>query len=180
MKYGFYRSARNLFNEPYDKIHMEIYTSYTECPYQELDCIDRAAYKRDFAVLKNNREIKYLTPIRYMSNNGRPLLYTFEKDLFYYPLVFCTIKNHPLLHRINSFILRMQENGLINKIDSDLIKKYQPIKEDIEKPLEIGHLEGIFSLYLLGIITGIFFFILEFIYENKSKFFNFLKRRLCN
>lgn len=172
LNYGYYESGRDLLKEPDDMVHMQMYNFYTHCPFLELDCIDRAAFKRDFAVLKNRRQIKYLIPKRYLSNKGRPLLHTFKKDLFYYPLCFCTPKGYPLLKRINSLILRMQENGLINKMDADLTKKVEVKKEDKQKPLEIGHLEGAFILYLIGEAIGILVFILENLFKKFARLLN--------
>lgn len=170
LEFGFYTSLSDLFDNPDDVIDTYIYNNYVLCPFGGLDCINRAAYQRDFVVLKNRRQIEYLSG-NYTFPDGRPMLYSFERDVFYYPLSMIMLKGNPLIGRINSLVLRMAEGGYMTKFDDDLgmENRGRYVVEKEAEALTLEHLAGIFILYGIGMIVSGMLFITENIWYKCMK-----------
>lgn len=162
LEFGFYESIRDLFDNPSDPVEWKIYNEYKLCPLNALDCINRTAFKRDFVVLKNRRQISYHTR-NYILPDGRNRVYPFVNDVLYYPVAMVMQKGHPFLPRINSLVNRLPEYGFTFKIEQDtgLDRKYKNFDKKEAKPLILEHLMGSFIVYAFGNIVSSLLLILE-------------------
>lgn len=62
LNFGYFPGVRNIFSDEYaNQTGFNLYGNYHYCPMVGNECIIRAAYQRDFVVLKNRRQIRYLT-----------------------------------------------------------------------------------------------------------------------
>lgn len=164
---GFFYSLLQLYNNSNIRTYDLIYNKFTPCPLTE-ECVNRTAFHKDFAVIKNKRQVMYLTKKYYTDSNGQSMLYPF-KDIVI-PLVpkYHVNKGFPLLHRIDNFLLLFHSNGLISKWERDIagLSKTAPITSKKNK-LTMGHLQSAFYILILGCLIATLVFIVELIYSKK-------------
>lgn len=61
LKFGYHEAIRNIFSDNTHKTNYRFYKEFTPCSVEGLECVERAAIKRDFAILMNRRQVMYLT-----------------------------------------------------------------------------------------------------------------------
>lgn len=117
-------------------------------------------------------------PRYYTSSTGRQLLYETQENAFPTKLRYLAYKGFPFLDRLNSILLLLQSNGLVNKWDVE--SQYKILKlqsENIHQALSLSHLQGAFYVWIFGIFISSTVFILEKIryciksiqYKNNAK-----------
>lgn len=148
-------------------------SSWTSCTDVKM-CLDRTAQKRNFAVGIPRMYMQYASH-KYVTKNGRMLLYWLKSDIASYPVEMIMTKGFPLLKRINNIISRIKEAGLIAKWQYDFLEKADdnltlPISYDDTQEIILTqiHLEGAFILLIIGLIFAAVVFICE-IFETKRK-----------
>jgi hypothetical protein len=83
--------------------------------------------------------------------------------------VFVTRKGHPVLKNFNTVIDRMHQAGLVKKYVDQMhhprISSYMGLedKDDELTPLNVGHFEGVFFIYLVGLAASLCSFVGEVI-----------------
>lgn len=157
LKFGFYPYAKTLFqsNSKEDKYildHAEM------CPI-DATCVNRTAFTRKFATLKNRRQFLYYMK-KYIFPDGRPMLYGFQDGYVIIPK-FDVRKGFPLSAKFNALILRLFANGLIDKWDKDItfVEKYQ-VRAKLTS-LSLNHLTCGFIYWFIGITVASFVFLCE-------------------
>lgn len=163
LQYGFYQVLLDLYSDKNNWVHQKVLENYVACSLDRT-CINRTAYQRDFAVVKNKREGNYLIPRYYSYPNGKSMLYTFGEVEFVVWVKYFTYKGFPFLERVNQLIFLLQSSGFIAKWENDIAfvqRKGLDISE--HKTLSLSHLEGAFYILVLGIITSIVIFLFEII-----------------
>ncbi|GLV45935.1 Ionotropic receptor 60a [Carabus blaptoides fortunei] len=161
IQFGYFPGFRNIFKEYANQTGYNLYNNYNPCPIVGNECIIRAAYQRDFVVVKNRRQIRYLTERLLLFPNGRHRLYSMEKNIFIYLLRMMTHRGYPFLHRINYLLLYMQQNGLIEKWDKEVAPRYKYQEKTGAKKLRLNHLQGVFMLIIIGLSLAVTVFVLE-------------------
>lgn len=128
--------------------------------------MNRTAFRRDFAVMKNRRQPYYLMPKYYTSDDGRPMLYGFANGFKVYPNIL-VLKGYPLSTLFNNVIMQLHSNGLIGKWDSEFSNKKYPVA-NVHRPLTISHLQTGFIYLGVGTMVATLVFGIE-ICVNKCK-----------
>lgn len=167
LKIGFYPTVAEGFNESHNEIHKKILKSYISCSLTN-ECINRTAYKRDFATFKNQRSGLYLIPKYFSFSNGRPMLFKFEEFGILSIIRFMTIKNWPLLDRFNIILMRLQTNGLITKWDRDIkhLDYYKFSQGQNLVTLNMNHLLSAFYVLFFGLAVACLVFFTELLCTN--------------
>lgn len=73
LKYGFHDSVVPFYNMSIS-VEREILTNYVYCDLG-IDCMNRTAFMRDFATMKNSKQIEYFIPRYWTFSNGRKMIY---------------------------------------------------------------------------------------------------------
>jgi hypothetical protein len=177
---GIQRGLKDHFNDGSDPRNKLILKSYIDCDFEtSLICLDRMAYKGDLAVAGGRNGLEFLSYIKYMKN-GKPLYVPLKDNIKQGHMVIYLRKGNILLKRIDSIVLRLQNAGLIDKWVNDIRRKFGkhfgnvPINDDF-CVLTMSHLEGAFSLLLLGMLLSVTTWFLEIIHH--SVVHRFRKRR---
>lgn len=160
LSFGFYPGAANAFEEN-NWIFREILKRYQPCPLS-LECMNRTAYDRNFAFLRNQRNAKYFIPRYYTLPNGRSMVYQLDISGPGIWVRMHTVKGLPLLEHLNKYLMLLQSNGLMAKWDSDTTYKILQLESDAEHTaLNISHLQGAFFILFIGEILAFLTFICE-------------------
>lgn len=166
LKFGFFPLLVNSYNDSNNSMHRRISSNFIACPMTE-ECLNRTAFKRDFAVVKNRRQTMYLTKKYYLQPNGKPMLYGFRGGIVYFTK-FVAANGYPLLRMFDKLILRMLASGLIDKWDKDITCHHEYKEETKRRPLTIQHLLLPFVYLTIGLIVSFAVFILEIIVKKCS------------
>lgn len=116
LSYGGKEVVKSFFYEPNNPVFMKIYNNWKICSLA-LECTNRTAYQRDFAVLKNTRQILYLMPKYYTFPSGRRMLYGFKKPSGGYLQGILFRKGLPLFGNFQRLVVRLRESGILEKWD---------------------------------------------------------------
>lgn len=170
LKYGFYTPVTSFFSDPEDPIQRQILKSYKTCPLT-VECLNRTAFKRDFAVVKSQKQVSFLMRLYYTDQEGNPLLHKFDKGYMIFPK-FNVIKGFPLIARFNSLIMLMHSGGLIEKWEQDIMSMGKiPVTYKVIS-LSFEHVKFAFICLVIGLTISGIVFIYEVIcnrfYTNKN------------
>lgn len=150
LNYGFYPILKSLYEDSTNLAHKKLLHNYKPCPLT-VECMNRTAFNRDFATVKNKREASFLMSKYYSFPSGKPMLYNFEKSEFVVWCKYYLAKGFPFLEKINYKILLLQSSGLISKWERDLVVgSNNKIEVAKLEPLTLNHLQGAFFLLLFG------------------------------
>lgn len=161
LKFGFSAPMTRYFSDPNDETHIAVTKNFIDCPLSE-ECVNRTAFKRDFAVMKNRRQTMYLMKKYYLNKEGKPMMYGFQDGVLALPHM-VAYKGYPFLDKINIGIMKMLDHGLMQKWNSDVAKL---IKYDVElktnlRPLSLESYAVVFLIYFILIGLAIVSFFLE-------------------
>lgn len=166
MKVGFFNSLVPLFLQEKSEYSRKILKKYTPCSLIDDECLNRAAFKKDFAVLKNKKQMRYLIPKYYTDSKGKSLLFAFADTFIYIIPKYYVLPGFPLLERMNHFLLLFHANGLVDKWHHDISDS---IKKKVDSPehenLSLGHLQGAFYLLIVGYTISVLTFVNEIFYK---------------
>lgn len=151
LSYGGYSALRAQFNESGNPVFLKLHRNWVDCDLTE-KCINRSAEKRDFGVLKNNRQLDYLMP-KYSFASGKPKLFMIKKPVRTVLVCHTFEKGFPLFQAYQNMVLKLQENGLVDKWKRDVARAAPSISENSFAPLVIRDLK--IAFVLLGIGNGV-------------------------
>lgn len=77
IQYGFYDNIATVFNSNVSAVENKIVRNFVSCTLG-VECVNRTAFKRDFALIKNSKQINYWMPRYWTTASGKKLLYGFE------------------------------------------------------------------------------------------------------
>lgn len=162
--------VREMLKKEDGEHYQMIVRKWNNCPLT-IDCVNRTANNRNFAVVKSLKTVNYLTPKIFTFPDGRPKLYGVRTTIVHFFVWFHTTKGLPYLSRFNHLIRGIQENGLISKWTRDVeqTKKFSPHSEYRE--VGIQHLKVVFFIYIAGNGLAIIIFLCEIysIYSSRIK-----------
>lgn len=160
LPYGGFPLLKSLMNESGNEVFLKVFRNWISCPLT-IECVNRTAEKRDFAVFKSTKIINYLMPRLYTYPDGRKKLYKLKDVITVYQIHMRMIRGLPYYETFNQLILKIVENGLFSKWSADLesAKKYKVFNEF--KQLSVGHLKIIFMVYMIGNFLAFITFLLE-------------------
>ncbi|KAJ9590102.1 hypothetical protein L9F63_016781 [Diploptera punctata] len=101
-------------------------------------------------------------------------LRTMKEPLYWGHVIMVLRKSSPYLRRLNKLSIKLTEAGVVQYWEGDVARKYKsgcgsgPLYEDGPTKLVLGHVQGAFMLYSLGIILSSLAFLWEIIRSNKS------------
>jgi hypothetical protein len=166
---GIQSGLKYYLNDTSDPRNKRILKSNIECDFNSsLMCLDRMAYKGDFAVAGGRNGLEFLSHIKYMKN-GKPLYVPLKDNIKQGYMVIYLRKGNVLLKRIDSIVLRLQNAGLIDKWINDIRRKFGKHFGNVPNndgfcALTMSHLEGAYSLLLLGMLLSIMTWFIEIIH----------------
>jgi hypothetical protein len=165
------------FNDTSDRRNRRILKSHIECDLVTSHmCLDRMAYKGDLAVAAGRKGLEFLSGIKYMKN-GKPMYVPLRDNIREGHMVIYMRKGNVLLNRIDSVVLRLQRAGLIDKWFNDIKRKFGkhfdrvPVQNGL-CVLSMSHLQGAYSLLLVGVLLGLTTWFLEIIFHSTLHRFN--------
>lgn len=160
IEFGFYPTINEAYKDPYP-LYKQILKRYQPCPLTP-ECLNRTAFTRRYAVVKNRRQVVYLMPRYYTYPNGRAMLYDTNIAAFNTRERYYMRKGYPLLERFDSILIMLTSAGFIGKWDKDLAFFNFVANDDSSlKALSIAHLQGAFMIYVLGVSFAGFVLICE-------------------
>lgn len=168
LQIGFYPTVAQGFNESHNWVHEQILNSYIPCPLTN-ECINRTAYKRDFATFKNQRSGLYLIPKYFTTPDGKSMLFKFEEFGILSVIRYMTVKNWVYLERFNLILTRLQASGLIHKWDRDMRLDGKYIDSQELTILSLNHLLSAFYVLFIGVMVSFIVLIFELSYYKLNK-----------
>jgi hypothetical protein len=193
MPYGYITPVKIWFTDVEDSTSRTILANGIECP--SLDhCLKRIITTQNFAVCGGGLHILYLSYQKRYSYSGAPKFIPF-KDVMasYFPSMFFR-SGSPLLENFNSIIHRMIAAGMVKQFwerikmrdighamedgDEDGDEDNDEDGSDDAVVLTLDHLQGAFSLLILGLAFGLIVFIMELLFFGFRKylFYRLFKR----
>lgn len=171
LKYGVHENVWRILRNDTANRFSQVLTKNAEDCKADNSCLNRTAFKRDYATCKPKKQGSYLVPKFYLDKNGESLLYEIEKPIYWFPVAIIFRKGLPIFEHANGILLKYAEMGLIAKLLNEINEKNRSLTSKKSKSssgeafsLTFGHLSGIFNLLILGHILAIISFLLEFIY----------------
>lgn len=148
-----------------------LYHKYNSTTF--LEGIKRTALERNFAVVSSRRQAVYQDQ---KLGKGAPLIYCFPEsnNMYKYSVAVLARKWFPMLERLNNIIRSVNENGLIDKWNKELLIHTASAEgTNAIMSLSIQQLLGAFMLIGFLYAVSVFIFLCEvlvgFITERKSK-----------
>lgn len=162
LEYGGFYSIHYIFKEKGNEAYLKLYDNYIECPLT-IECLNRTAQQRNFGVIKNSRQVRYLIPKIYTYPNGRPMLKRTEDKVTMIWIWFQTTKGFLYKDRFNEMIFKLRENGLIFKWEKDAVNtwKRSVIESYSTVPLNFHHLKAAFIVLIIGLGFSVSIFLIE-------------------
>lgn len=151
LKYGGLYIIRYVFDEPGNPTYLTLYKRFLNCALA-MQCTNRTAFKRDFGVIKNARQVAYFVPLLYTYPNGRPMIKRVKDTVVPQNLWMNTVKGFLYMERFNDVILRLREGGFIFKWDYEATNTWKKSLEEPPSviPLNLTHLKFGFFCLLIG------------------------------
>lgn len=153
---------------------------YKDMPHWErcfnvAKCLDRTAFKRDLVVVVPRSFL--IAILRVYIQKGEILIYWPGVSLVEFPVEMIMTKGFFLLERINEFITRIKETGLILKwiqqfllFHPELLEIEEDIDDDTKDSviLTVQHLEGAFIFLGIGLGFATMVFVLERLFHKSN------------
>lgn len=176
LKLGLNLNIHSAFNNKTNIKEYEIFKRSENCDLS-LKCLNRTAFKKDFAVTKAKKIIEIALLKYYTEKDGTELIYFFKNPLMYLYIGTFFFKGHPLYEQYNKYCKILFESGFIEKWFEDLKWETKIKLRLTDRPRNISvslkHISGTFLVLFAGHGLSIIIFFFEIIYY---KYMN----KLCN
>lgn len=160
LQYGGFEGLIEFFNAAAEDIYKDVKKNWINCSLTE-KCLNRTAKKRDFAVMKTVKTVKYYTRNMYRRPNGEFEIYKLNDYAFVYSISFALRRGSPYLERFNSLIAALVENGLYDKWIDSIPNPIRRRHADQLVQLNLHHLKAAFLLLIAGELCAVVAFIIE-------------------
>ncbi|GLV46612.1 hypothetical protein CBL_20893, partial [Carabus blaptoides fortunei] len=139
LSYGFSALVTDFFVTSTNTQYKTIEANHIKCPITE-ECLNRTAFKRDFAVMKNVRQTNYLINKYYTKPDGTSMIYGFKEVYSFFPK-YVMAKGFPMLDQFDRLIKQLQSNGLLAKWDREIMGVHK-VKSTgtVTQPLTLSHM----------------------------------------
>ncbi|KAL3276926.1 hypothetical protein HHI36_012292 [Cryptolaemus montrouzieri] len=132
-------------------------------------CTNRTAFKRDMAVLRYRKNIRYVVRSYYTDpESGKPLIQEFVPSVHVDNFSFNILDGHPLFQSIEEILRYFRDNGIVDYF----INKYDEFRSLDDTPnivkISVKDLSGVFIFWIICLLTTIFVFSLEFELHRES------------
>ncbi|PSN50089.1 Ionotropic receptor 571 [Blattella germanica] len=172
IKYGFYPGIRSWFDDPNDPKMNEIFKNYIKC-YDNIKCLNRMAYQRDFAVAGGKFNKMYLAA-KHFTRSGKMLYLPMKINISFIYICMMFQKGSVFLDRFNEVIGRIITGGFIGhwweeikskNLEPEIVNHANEYDDDDDhfQVLNFVHLRGSFLLYTIGLSVAIIVFLLELV-----------------
>lgn len=139
-------------------------------------CLANISKTRDYAMALPRLYLHYVSD-KFKNKEGHKLIHWFKEDIMSYPIQMFMQKGFPLTRRVNSYITRIVQSGILEKWQQDLKYTIQVKDDDIanqndDNPenLTLSHLQGAFIILCIGIGLSVVSFIGEVVYFDLKKY----------
>ncbi|XP_031353684.1 uncharacterized protein LOC116178355 [Photinus pyralis] len=163
--FGYYKDAAYLYSNPKEKDKF-LYHNFVDCPI-DLRCLNRTAFKGDFATFKPKKFIEYLISTIYLGKDGRPLVYAFKDNIYKFLITVAFAKGFPILPEVNKVLLHLRVHGFIDfyyKKANYLAKKAikSAVNEELfAQVLEMNDVFWVFCLLIFGLAISTYVLLVE-------------------
>ncbi|KAK4873697.1 hypothetical protein RN001_013057 [Aquatica leii] len=113
IKFGFYSDTAHFFSEPDNKNDWYIYNNYQECPVNS-QCLNRSAFKADFATFKPKKFIEYMISTSYLDEHGNSLVHMLDGTVFNLFITMIFVRGFPMYDKINLLLSWLRSGGFID------------------------------------------------------------------
>lgn len=165
LKIGFFPGS--IFSLQGNQYEGYIRARFENCSINE-ECVNKTAFERNYATLKNRRQLFYFMRQYYTFPNGRPMVYPFSTGSVIMPH-FNVLKGYPLAKKFNKIILLLTSNGLVRKWDREIYDKTKIVPKTLTA-LSINHLLCGFLYLAVGLTIAFITFLCEVIFKKKKQF----------
>lgn len=132
-----------------------------------------------FTAIQNKHQIEFLVSGKYKRGASSSLRLV-EECFLSYNIAITTQKYAPMLENFNKLLSRIIDSGLIKRWQNEVLESYrvqnkrEKVPDKTEElsgpqPLSIEHIQGLFMIYLLGIILSLLVLAAELIRTKLSK-----------
>ncbi|PSN47626.1 Ionotropic receptor 212 [Blattella germanica] len=154
---GFLRAIVTIFPE----LNAKKYRCSTHCE-NNAECHQRIAYNNNLAVMWSEVNMEYLIASKYITQDNKPLICTFDYVFGTQPVVLPFMKGFPLLPLFDNLILHVLQSGLFDYWWQYLkyVSTLEALK-DTETPdgeyvkFSLEHLESAYGFLFLGCIVAL-------------------------
>ncbi|XP_044253132.1 uncharacterized protein LOC123004083 [Tribolium madens] len=156
-----------------DPLEKYIYDHNVPCP-KTYDCLQRTATKRDTASIAMGRYIAYHSPY-FLNEHGHSTIHVMSERVCVTPIHMIISKGFPMFEHINSLILLLQANGIIDynyDYMDNIFKSAYFSQLRLSEKVELNDVETMalpFVLLLFGLFFSLFVLLLELIWSKLSQ-----------
>ncbi|PSN32653.1 Ionotropic receptor 221 [Blattella germanica] len=170
--FGYGRGYDRIFEKIEGKKFQTILHNRQNCSTDEV-CLQRLAYKSDFAVFFNRLRFEYQVKYKYSDKEtGRLLICSIPEVSYTSNYAMFVPKGHFVLSLMNTVIRRVLEAGLYLKFQTDdeyleKVRTHAGSKQFSESEyfqLEVNHLQAPFTILLFGYVVSALMFVSEIVY----------------
>lgn len=131
-----------------------------------LDCLDRIAYKRDFATIKSRRNVAYLALEYYTTDDGKSLIYISNDHVSELLISMVFSKGFPLYEHVTDMLLQLKSTGFVysnyNRF-RNILKAKKTVPKLDSMSLNLDEVKGPFGLLVIGLGIAFFVFLMELV-----------------
>lgn len=150
----------NILKTEHSEFFLATKDRWITCPFGT-PCLSRAAEKRDMSVIKNVKTTAYYISRLYTFPNGQSKLVHVEGIVLKYFVQLAYFKGHPCRKRIDVFIHRMLDSGLISQWIDDVQQTRKYVVYDEFVPISFQRIRFALFILLTGNVIACFVFLFE-------------------
>ncbi|KAK5641580.1 hypothetical protein RI129_010127 [Pyrocoelia pectoralis] len=165
LAFGYYKDSAFLYSDKKEKDKF-LYYNYVDCPI-DLSCLNRTAFKRDFATFKPKKLMEYLISTIYLGKDGRPLVYLFKDNVYKFLITMAFSKGFPILPEVNKVLLHLRIHGFIDfhykkaSYHAERAIRWAQREELSAQVLDMSDIFWAFCLLFFGLAIATFIFVVE-------------------
>nr|QEI46867.1 ionotropic receptor 60a [Galleria mellonella] len=177
LKFGGFEELRDLYvnsSDPFDNYIGEKWINIINITQALIDVV----VHRNFSFLCSRLQLAHVSSVmpELSDSFGNNNYYTFDLDMFSVPLEMLALKGFALIDKFSNTISAFKQNGInsiirrqfatINKRRRAHLLRSLDIRTTNVSPLSIEHLQGGFTVLILGFIIGSLLFLIEIACDN--------------
>jgi hypothetical protein len=168
LPYGFDPQCDSMFNDTGDGVMKTILQHRIPCsPYTT--CMDWVAYHRNFSTPSTDNIVDYFTAIKYVDNQGKPLVCAIKEEYYSGNNVIHIMKGNPLFQLVNQIVGRIVEAGIFNQWTKELLDSLKLKKgvtslwtlQDEYYSLSLVHVQSAFWFLCAGLALATAVFVAQ-------------------
>ncbi|CAH0564203.1 unnamed protein product [Brassicogethes aeneus] len=142
--------------------------SRTRMNYQNVVILDEMFHGKSIAGVERKNDAELFLKTKYIGPDGNPLLHIVKECPKSYFMAYILPVGSPLLPRINWFLRKLTESGLVDKWYQDTVDSIildflveNPYRKEIDRPFNLEDLQAAFGLLIFGLFIASIVFCIE-------------------